>query len=83
MYWVSGSGRSPGVEMATHSSILACKISRTEVSGRLQCIGSQRVRHESDLANTSMQMSDDANKLGRQLMKVKEASHMVKRKNQE
>ena len=32
-------------EMATHSSILACKIRGTEVSGGLQSMGLQRVRH--------------------------------------
>ena len=31
--------------MATHSSILAWRIPRTEESGRLQSIGSQRVGH--------------------------------------
>ena len=33
-------------EMATHSSILAWKISRTEEPGGLQSIGSQRVGHD-------------------------------------
>ena len=33
-------------EMATHSSILAWKISRTEEPGVLQSMGSQRVRHD-------------------------------------
>ena len=32
-------------EMATHSSTLAWKIPWMEEPGRLQCIGSQRVRH--------------------------------------
>ena len=32
--------------MATHSSILAWKIPRTEEPGRLQSMGSQRVRHD-------------------------------------
>ena len=32
-------------ETATHSSILAWKIPRTEEPGRLQSMGSQRVRH--------------------------------------
>ena len=32
-------------EMATHSSILAWEILWTEEPGGLQCIGSQRVRH--------------------------------------
>ena len=33
-------------DMATHSSILAQRIPWTEESGRLQSIGSQRVRHD-------------------------------------
>ena len=33
-------------EMATHSSILAWKIQWTEDPDRLQCMGSQRVRHD-------------------------------------
>ena len=33
-------------EMATHSSILAWRIPWTEDPGRLQSIGSQRVRHD-------------------------------------
>ena len=33
-------------EMATHSSILAWKISWTEELGRLQSMGSQRVGHD-------------------------------------
>ena len=33
-------------EMATHSSILTWKIPWTEKPGRLQPIGSQRVRHD-------------------------------------
>ena len=33
-------------EMATHSSILAWKIAWTEEAGRLQSMGSQRVRHD-------------------------------------
>ena len=32
--------------LATHSSILACKISWTEEPGGLQSIGSQRVGHD-------------------------------------
>ena len=31
--------------MATHSSILVCRIPWTEEPGRLQSMGSQRVRH--------------------------------------
>ena len=42
---IPGSGRSPGEEMATHSSILAWKISWTEEPGGLQSMGSQRVGH--------------------------------------
>ena len=33
-------------EMATHSSILAWKISQTEEPGGLQSMGPQRVRHD-------------------------------------
>ena len=32
--------------MATHSSILACRIPRTEKPGGLQSMGSQRVGHD-------------------------------------
>ena len=39
--------------MATHSSILAWRISRSEESGGLQSMGSQRIRHDwSDSAGT-------------------------------
>ena len=37
--------------MATHSNILAWRIPGTEQPGRLQSVGSQRVRHDS--ANTA------------------------------
>ena len=37
----------PGKKMATHSSILAWKIPRTEEPGGLQSMGSQRVGHDS------------------------------------
>ena len=44
---IPGSGRSPGGgNKATHSSILAWKIPRTEEPGRPQFLGSQRVRHD-------------------------------------
>ena len=43
---IPGSGRSSGEGMATHTSILAWKIPRTEELGRLQGLGSQRVRHD-------------------------------------
>ena len=33
-------------EMATHSSILAWEIPRTEEPGRIQSMGPQRVRHD-------------------------------------
>ena len=33
-------------EMATHSSIVACRIPRTEEPGGLQSMGSQRVGHD-------------------------------------
>ena len=40
--WIPGSGRSPGEEMATHTSILAWEIPWTEEPGRLQFMGSQK-----------------------------------------
>ena len=40
------SGRSPGEGMAAHSSTIAWKIPRKEKPGRLQSMGSQRVRHD-------------------------------------
>ena len=43
---IPGWGRSPGEGNATHSSILAWKIPCREESGRLQSMGSQRVRHD-------------------------------------
>ena len=46
--WVQSLGQKDPLEkgMATHSSILAWRISWTEEPGRLQSIGSQRVRHD-------------------------------------
>ena len=49
---IPGSGRSPGKEMATHSSILAWTILWTEEPGSLQSMELQTVRH--DLANKHM-----------------------------
>ena len=43
---IPGLGRSPGEEIATHSSILAWKIPWIEEPGRLQSMGSQRVGHD-------------------------------------
>ena len=49
---VGDPGSTPGLEdplekgMATHSSILAWRIPRTEEPGGLQSIGLQRVRHD-------------------------------------
>ena len=43
---IPGSGRSPGKEMATHSSIHAWRIQWTEEPGGQQFIGSQRVGHD-------------------------------------
>ena len=42
---IPGLERSPGEKIATHSSILAWKISGMEEPGGLQFIGLQRVRH--------------------------------------
>ena len=48
----SRGGKDPLEEgTATHSSLLAWRISRTEEPGGLQFMGSQRVRHDSDLAD--------------------------------
>ena len=46
--WVWSLGREDSLEkeIATHSSILAWKIPRTEEPGGLQSMGSQRVRHD-------------------------------------
>ena len=41
---ITGLGRSPGEEMATHSRILAWEIPWTEEPGGLQSRGSQRVK---------------------------------------
>ena len=45
--WVRSLGQEDSLEkgMAIHSSILAWRISWTEKPGRLQSMGSQRVRH--------------------------------------
>ena len=44
---IPGSGRSPPEkEMATHSNIVARKIPCSEEPGRLESMGSQRVRHD-------------------------------------
>ena len=40
---IPGSGRSSGEDMATHSSILACKIPWTEKPGGLQAMGLQQM----------------------------------------
>ena len=44
---IPGSGRSPGEEIAIHSSILVWKILWTEEPGGLQSMGSRRVRYNS------------------------------------
>ena len=46
--WVRSLGQEDPLEngMATHSSILACKISWTEEPGGLYSMGSQRVGHD-------------------------------------
>ena len=45
MSLITGSGRSPENEMATHSSILDWRIPWTEEPGGLQSMGLQRVGH--------------------------------------
>ena len=54
--WVRPLGQEDPLEkdMATHSSILAWKIPWTGEPGRLQSMGSQRVRHDSDFTFTFM-----------------------------
>ena len=42
---IPGLGRSPGEEMAAHSSVLAWQISWREEPGRLQSTGSKRIEH--------------------------------------
>ena len=46
--WVRFLGQQDSLEkgMATHSRILAWRIPQTEDPGRLQSMGSQRVRHD-------------------------------------
>ena len=46
--WVQSLGQDDPLEeeMATHSSILACKTPWTEEPGGLESMGSQRVRHD-------------------------------------
>ena len=46
--WVQSLGQEDPLEkeMATHSSVLAWRIPQTEEPGRLQSMGSQRVRHD-------------------------------------
>ena len=46
--WVQSLGQEYPLEeeMATHSSILAWEIPRTEESGRLQSMGPHRIRHD-------------------------------------
>ena len=51
--WIQSLGREDPLQegMATNSSILACRIPCTEEPGRLQSIGSQRIRYDrGDLA---------------------------------
>ena len=52
---IPGLGRSPGGEgMTTHSSILDWRIPWTEGPGRLQFMGSQRVRHTEQLSTNTV-----------------------------
>ena len=46
MSLIPGLGKSPGEGMATHCSTFAWRIPWTEEHGRLQSMGSQRVRHD-------------------------------------
>ena len=56
---IPGLGRSLEKGTATHSSILAWRIPQTEEPGRLQSMGSPRVRHDSNfhfLSHSSKQL---------------------------
>ena len=55
--WVQSLGGEDPLEegMATHSSILAWRIPRTEEPGRLQSMESQRVRHDGATKDTPQQ----------------------------
>ena len=72
---IPGSGRSPGEEMATHSSILAWEILWTEELGRLQSMGLQRVRH--DLAAKLTVVTFKKDKQGSNWEKVSRAPEML------
>ena len=52
LFSILGSGRSPGKRKGYHFSILAWIIPWTEESGRLQSMGSQRIRHNWMTNNT-------------------------------
>ena len=54
-------------EMATHSSVLAWKMPWTEEPGRLQSMGSQRVRHN---LGTKPSLSEETLVLERPLKKL-------------
>ena len=57
--------------MATHSSILTCRIPWTEEPGRLQSIGSQRVGHDwSDLACSYFYIKYKGNCIKKQIKKI-------------
>ena len=46
--------------MATHSSVLVCEIPWTEEPGRLQSMGSQRVRHDWTCTHMHVEISESA-----------------------
>ena len=50
---IPGSGRFPGVRMATHSSILAWEIPRTDEPGGLQSIGWQKESDTTEKINNN------------------------------
>ena len=52
---IPGLGRSLEEEMPTHSSILSCRILWAEEPGGLEPIGLQRVEHDSELKQLSIQ----------------------------
>ena len=93
--WVQIMGQEDSLEkeMATHSSILAWEIPWTEETGRLQFMGSQRVRcnlrtkqqqpdHELDIVKTKFEASDFRQtdcrcKVGKSLCHLKPSCHFL------
>ena len=65
---ISGLGRSPEKEMATHSSIIACKIPRTEEPGGLQSIGSKKVIHNLATEHTALTLEESVSQFSHSVL---------------